>query len=63
MTDHRALMDHLLGLDTDTQATEMRLLLSKALTALQMAKPTNGRAEQQIRAARREITATLRRAA
>ena len=63
MTDHRASMDYLLGLDTDSQATEMRLLLTKALTALRMSKPANGRAAELNRIARTEITAQLRRAA
>lgn len=63
MTDHRASMDYLLGLDSDDQATEMRLLLTKALTALRMAKPSNGRGAEQIRAARAEITAKLKEAA
>lgn len=63
MTDHRSSMDYLLGLDTDSQATEMRLLLTKALTALRMAKPSNGRGAEQIRAARAEITAKLKEAA
>jgi len=60
---HRELMDSHLGLDSDEQATEMRLLLSKALTALRMSRPVNERSAQQIRAARSEITQVLRRAA
>ena len=40
---------------------EDRLLLTKALTALRMAKPTNDRAAQQIKTARRDITEALRR--
>lgn len=43
--------------------TEARLLLAKALTALQMAKPTNDRSRQQINAARSEITQALNRRA
>lgn len=61
MTDHRSSMDYLLGIDEHHD--EMRLLLSKALTALRMAKPVNQRSAEQIRAARREITQQLRRAA
>jgi hypothetical protein len=54
-------MDYLLGIDT--QADEMKLVLSKALTALRMSKPINGRSAEQIRAARKAITLELRRAA
>lgn len=61
MNPHREGMDFLLGIDT--QADEMKLVLSKALTALRMSKPINGRSAEQIRAARKAITQELRRAA
>lgn len=60
MTDHRSSMDYLLGIDD--RHDEMRLTLAKALTALQMSRPVNQRSAEQIRAARREITAQLRMA-
>lgn len=67
MTDHRSSMDYLL--DIDDRHDEMRLTLAKALTALHtlellmMSRPVNQRSAEQIRAARREITAQLRMAA
>lgn len=61
MTDHRAFMNHLLGIDERTE--DMRLALANALSALRKARPVNGEAAQQMAAARRQITETLRRAA
>ena len=61
MNEDRDGMDFLLGIDT--QADEMRLILSKALTALRLSRPINGRSAEQIRAARKAITNELRRAA
>ena len=61
MNDHRTGMDYLLGIDQ--QSDEMRLVLSKALTALRLSRPINGRSAEQIRAARKAITIELRRAA
>ena len=61
MNPHREGMDFLLGIDTQTD--EMRLVLTKALTALRLSKPINGRSAEQIRAARKDITAALKRAA
>ena len=61
MTDHRASMDYVLGVDD--RHDDMRLTLAKALTALRMSRPVNQRAAEQISAARREIAAQLRRAA
>ena len=64
MNPHRAGMDYLLGIDAQSdQATEQSLLLTKALTALRLSKPINGRSAEQIRAARKAITIELRRAA
>lgn len=60
MTDHRSSMDYLLGIDEHHD--EMHLTLAKALTALRMSRPVNQRSAEQIRAARREITAQLRMA-
>jgi hypothetical protein len=61
MNPHRSGMDYLLGIDERTY--EMKLVLTKALTALRMSKPINGRSAEQIRAARKDITAALKRAA
>ncbi|CAB4146394.1 hypothetical protein UFOVP1157_24 [uncultured Caudovirales phage] len=61
MNPHRSGMDYLLGIDQ--QSDEMKLVLTKALTALRLSKPINGRSAEQIRAARKDITAVLRRAA
>ena len=61
MNDHRTGMDYLLGIDQ--QSDEMRLVLSKARTALRLSRPINGRSAEQIRAARKAITIELRRAA
>lgn len=61
MNPHRDGMDYLLGIDERTD--EMKLVLTKALTALRLSKPINGRSAEQIRAARKDITAVLRRAA
>ena len=61
MNPHRDGMDYLLNIDERTD--EMRLVLSKALTALRLSRPINGRSAEQIRAARKDITAALRRAA
>ena len=61
MNPHRDGMDFLLGIDERTD--EMKLVLTKALTALRMARPINGRSAEQIRAARKDITAVLRGAA
>ena len=61
MNTHRSGMDYLLGIDE--RSDEMALLLTKALTALRMSRPINGRSAEQIRAARKDITAVLRRAA
>jgi hypothetical protein len=54
-------MDYLLGIDQ--QSDEMKLVLTKALTALRLSRPINGRSAEQIRAARAAITEQLRRAA
>lgn len=61
MNPHRAGMDYLLGIDA--QSDEMKLVLTKALTALRLSKPINGRSAEQIRAARKDITAAIRRSA
>jgi hypothetical protein len=61
MNPHRSGMDYLLELDERTD--EMKLVLTKALTALRMSRPINGRSAEQIRAARKDITAALKRAA
>jgi len=61
VNEHRSGMDYLLGIDE--RSDEMKLVLTKALTALRMSKPINGRSAEQIRAARKDITAALRRAA
>lgn len=61
MNIHRDGMDHLLGIDA--QSNEMKLVLTKALTALRLSRPINGRSAEQIRAARKDITAALKRAA
>jgi len=58
MNPHRDGMDHLL--EIDRQADDNALLLTKALLALRMAKPVNGRAREQITVAKREITKTLK---
>lgn len=63
MNLHVSMIDQHLGIDHDSQADEMRLLLAKALTALQQSRPVNGRAAELRRVARREITAKLGRAA
>lgn len=64
MNPHRSGMDYLLGIDAQSdQATEQSLLLTKALQALKMSTPVNGRAAELRRIARAEITAKLRRAA
>lgn len=61
MNPHRSGMDYLLGIDQ--QSDEMKLVLTKALTALRLSRPINGRSAEQIRAARKAITLELRRAA
>ena len=61
MNDHRKGMDYILGIDQ--QSDEMKLVLTKALTALRLSRPINGRSAEQIRAARKAITNELRRAA
>lgn len=61
MNPHRDGMDYLLGIDERTD--EMKLVLTKALTALRLSKPINGRSAEQIRAARKAITIELGRAA
>ena len=63
MNIHTAMIDQHLGIDHDSQADEMKLVLTKALTALRMARPSNQRSAQQIAAARAAITRELRRAA
>lgn len=61
MNIHRDGMDYVLGIDA--QSDEMKLVLTKALTALRLSRPINGRSAEQIRAARAAITEQLRRAA
>jgi hypothetical protein len=61
MNPHRSGMDYLL--EIDQQSDEMRLVLTKALTALRLSRPINGRSAEQIMAARKAITNELRRAA
>jgi hypothetical protein len=61
MNAHKTGMDYLLGIDQ--QSDEMKLVLTKALTALRLSRPINGRSAEQIRAARKAITNELRRAA
>lgn len=63
MNIHRQMIDAHLGLSADERATEMNLLLTKALVALRMSRPVNDRAAQQVKAARAEIVQQLRRAA
>ena len=63
MNLHRQIIDAHLGLTPDEQATEMNLLLTKALVALRMSRPVNERAAQQVKTARDEIVQRLRRAA
>jgi len=61
MNLHVLMIDQHMG--HDSQADEMKLVLTKALTALRMARPSNQRSAQQIAAARAAITRELRRAA
>lgn len=63
MNIHVFIIDQHLGLSSDQRATEMALVLTKALVALRMSKPVNDRASQQIKAARADIMKQLRSAA
>lgn len=62
MNPHKTGMDYLLGIKPEPDI-DNALLLTKALQALRVSHPVNGRAAELRRIARAEITAKLQRAA
>jgi len=62
MNPHRAGMDYLLDIKSETDI-DHALMLTIALKALQMSTPVNGRGAELRRIARAEIRAKLRKAA